>query len=127
MITKETRRSINREIMDAIDVIAAKYGVSVEMGSTRFSETEFTTKYTVAERSLTGVALTQEAVMFNQIAEQRGWKFRAGDKVSSSPHKVFGATIVGYNPRAHKAPILISQNGKSYKTGESFMNYAVKG
>ena len=107
-------RLINSEIELALRSISIKYGVRIEIGSSRFSATEITTKVKVAVVSESGAVLSKEAKVWEIMAPTNGITLKVGDrfKVRTSP-LIF--TVKGWNTRSPKFPIQAEAGGKNYK------------
>lgn len=125
MITSSLIHQINNEIEIALQGVATKYGVHISTGSSKYSQTEYTTKLKVVEVSQTGVAMTAEATLFNRLMEQQGKDWRVGDTFTSFP-RINCGTITGYNPRSPKNDLQFEMNGKRYKGPMNILNNAVK-
>lgn len=115
MFDRKKVREINAEIEMAIAKVAAKHGLDFQMGNSRFSKTEITTKYTVSIVGESGVGLTKEAKNWDIYAPMYGIKeFKIGDSFKLfRSNKIF--TVIGWNTRSHKYPVMAESGGKTYK------------
>jgi hypothetical protein len=122
---RSTVRLINSEIESALQSISIKYGLRIEIGSSRFSATEITTKVKVAVVSESGTVLSKEAKVWDIMAPTNGITLKVGDrfKVRSSS-LIF--TVKGWNTRSPKFPIQAEAGGKSYKLGVSTVKFSEK-
>lgn len=124
-ITPARIRQINSEIEAALQSVASKYGVKISTGANKYSQTEYTTKLTVAAVSDNGAAMTAEAELFNQFMEAKGNEWRVGDTFSCFP-RIKKAKITGYNPRSPKNSLQFEMNGQQYKAPMSLLEKAYK-
>lgn len=117
---RQNIREINNEIETALALIAKKYGVEVNVGNTRFTSNNFTTKVEVATVTSSGTVMTKEAQDFNRYQSYKGILLNLGDSFQRNG-KTY--TIIGYKPRSHQYPILAScSDGKTYKLPINLIN-----
>ena len=117
---RQNIRQINSEIESAIKSIAEKYGLEVKLGSTRFTNSNFTTKLQVATVGEGGITMSKEATDFNRYKTILGINMELGQEFQRSG-KTF--TIVGLKPRSKKYPILAKcSDGKTYKLPVDLVN-----
>lgn len=114
MFDRKKIREINAEIEKSFSVIEKNYGIKLELGNTRFSSTEFTTKV-VAKVSSTGDAKMVEKEDFERKAPLIGLTASDYGRVISYAGKKF--RITGIAPNRRKYPIIATNitNGKTYK------------
>jgi hypothetical protein len=121
--TRSDVRSINADIQAAIQTVAKRYGVSIEVGNARYSSTEINTKVKIAVVSgTTGVALTKEAKAYELFAPQNGITVKLGDTIAMRGKQF---VIKGWNTRSPKYPILAEgTDGKTYKIPVLSLQYS---
>lgn len=124
-IDRQTIRMINAEVDSALQAIGEKYGLSMKMGNSTFSHTNFTTKYTASVKDSSGVAVTPEAQDWDRFAHRHGITAKVGDTFTTPQGDTY--TIMGWKHRSHKYPILASsRNGKVYKFTVRAVKYALE-
>ena len=115
---------IRNDINEALATVAAKYGITLELGNMRYSEGQFTTKLTAtaAETKSDAARVNWEthAIRFGLENSMFGKRFSASGKTLE---------ICGIKPRNRKYPVLArSTNGEVYKLSVrqllSAMNYS---
>lgn len=108
-------RSINEEMEAAVQAVAKRYGLKIEVGNTRFSSTEINTKLKVSVvNTKTGVGMTKEAKAYELIAPQKGIRVKLGEEI---PIRGKRFIVKGWNTRSPKYPIVAEEvgSGKTYK------------
>ena len=116
-------RSINSEIEQAIQSIAKRYGLRIEVGNSRFSSTEINTKVKVSVvDTKTGVGMTKEAKAYELLASQNGIRVKLGEEVTLRGKRFI---VKGWNTRSPKYPIVAEEvsTGKSYKISSLSLKY----
>jgi len=117
-------RQINSEIEQAMKEVAAKYGLEVKIGNTRFSSSNASSKFELMTISQSGEVMTKEALDFNRYKSYKGIRANLGDSFQLDG-KTY--TIAGYKARSHKYPILAkcTEDGKTYKLPINLVNSKV--
>ena len=112
-ITTTAIRTINNDIKEAIQSVAAKHGVSIKLGNTRYTTDNYSTKLEVAVIK-NGKVVTQKSSDFDLYKESFGVNANLGDKFYDRGEEY---EITGLAPRSTKYPILCKNlhNGKTYK------------
>jgi hypothetical protein len=116
-------RSINSEIEQAIQSIAKRYGLRIEVGNARYSSTEINTKVKVSVvDTKTGVGITKEAKAYELLAPQNGIRVKLGEEVTLRGKRFI---VKGWNTRSPKYPIVAEEvsSGKSYKLNPLSLKY----
>jgi len=117
---RQNIRQINSEIESAIKSIAEKYGLEVKLGSTRFTNSNFTTKLQVATVGEGGITMSKEATDFNRYKSYLGIKMDLGQEFVRNGNTY---TIIGLKPRSTKYPVLAKcTDGKTYKLPVELVN-----
>ena len=117
---RSTVRQVNAEIAKALEKVSAKYGVEINLKSTRFSDSNYSTKIEVATIGTGGLTMTKEANDFNRYKAIKGMQFDLGFEFT---HQGDSFTVIGFKPRSTKFPVLCkSSNGKTYKFPISIIN-----
>lgn len=126
MFDRQKVRAINAEIEAAITEVVKRHNLSFQMGNSKFSKTEITTKYTVSMVGSEGVGMTKEAKNWDFYAPANGIKdFKIGDRIKpQGSAKVF--KLLGWNTRSPKYPIIAESDGKTYKLTPMHVRFAVK-
>ena len=121
---KVNLRQINNEMEEAMKSIAAKYGLEIKMGNTRFSGRNATLKFEMMTVSEGGQVMSKEAIDFNRYKNYKGIQANLGD---SFEYEGETYTIVGYKARSSKYPILVesARDGKRYKFPINLVNRQV--
>ena len=98
----------------ALATVASEYGITINTGNARFSGNEVTFKVKANTQSADGTVNTKEAQMWDIYAPTCGLgHLKVGDTINLQG-KSF--TIAGYNTRARKSPINITDaQGRGYK------------
>ena len=110
-----------RVAMDAaLAKVEKQYGVKISTGNARFSNDEVTFKVKANVIGTGGVVKTKEAQAWDIYASTQGLgHLSVGDTIQLQG-KSF--TIAGYNTRARKSPINITDsNGRGYKCSVSML------
>lgn len=124
-MTKSKADQIAREVRDALELIAAKHGLSFSRGGGTFSDSEFR----IANIKFNKPASHGLNVKKTTAKEERDFKFYAPSH--GIPADALGAsfvegrktmTIVGWCTRKPKNPVqLVDSEGKSYKAPASWV------
>ena len=111
---KPTIKAIRMAMDNALATVEKEYGITISTGNARFSGNEVTFKVKANTKSADGTVNTKEAQMWDLYAPTHGLgHLKVGDTINLQG-KSF--TIAGYNTRARKSPINITdQNGRGYK------------
>ena len=111
---KPTIKAIRMAMDQALATVASEYGITINTGNARFSGNEVTFKVKANTQSADGTVNTKEAQMFDLYKQSIGLgHLNVGDTIQLQG-KSF--TIAGYNTRARKSPINITDsNGRGYK------------
>ena len=111
---KPTIKAIRMAMDNALAKVEKEYGITISTGNARFSGNEVTFKVKANTQSADGTVNTKEAQMWDLYAPTHGLgHLKVGDTINLQG-KSF--TIAGYNTRARKSPINITDaNGRGYK------------
>ena len=111
---KPTIKAIRMAMDQALATVANEYGITINTGNARFSGNEVTFKVKANTQSADGTVNTKEAQMWDLYAPTQGLgHLSVGDTIQLQG-KSF--TIAGYNTRARKSPINITDaQGRGYK------------
>ena len=111
---KPTVKAIRMAMDNALAKVEKEYGITIKTGNARFSGDEVTFKVKANTMGDNGTVNTREANMWNLYADMNGLgHLSVGDTVNLQG-KSF--TIAGWNTRARKAPVNITDsNGRGYK------------
>ena len=111
---KPTIKAIRMAMDNALANVASEYGITINTGNARFSGNEVTFKVKANTQSSDGTVNTKEAQMWDLYKQSIGLgHLNVGDTIQLQG-KSF--TIAGYNTRARKSPINITDsNGRGYK------------
>ena len=111
---KPTIKAIRMAMDQALATVANEYGITINTGNARFSGNEVTFKVKANTQSTDGTVNTKEAQMWDLYKQSIGLgHLNVGDTIQLQG-KSF--TIAGYNTRARKSPINITDsNGRGYK------------
>ena len=111
---KPTIKAIRMAMDQALATVASEYGITINTGNARFSGNEVTFKVKANTQSSDGTVNTKEAQMWDLYKQSIGLgHLNVGDTIQLQG-KSF--TIAGYNTRARKSPINITDsNGRGYK------------
>lgn len=113
-INRTNIRTINEDILKALEKVANKHKVLINLGNSSFTSDNYSTKLSVSVVR-GGTALTREAKAFNTYKNSWGLEhLSVGSFVKTWNGKVF--KIIGATPRSTKYPILgENKSGKVYK------------
>lgn len=109
-IDRPTVRMLRHELESTLKEFGSKYGLTIDVGSIRFSDEDFTTKVKVSCGS-SGDAAKREF-------ERYAWKFglKKDDYGRDFTHGGTRFTVVGIKPRSRRYPIIgVNGNGTRYK------------
>ena len=111
---KPTIKAIRMAMDQALATVASEYGITINTGNARFSGNEVTFKVKANTQSADGTVNTKEAQMWDLYKNSIGLgHLNVGDTINLQG-KSF--TIAGYNTRARKSPINITDaQGRGYK------------
>ena len=111
---KPTIKAIRMAMDQALATVASEYGITINTGNARFSGNEVTFKVKANTQSSDGTVNTKEAQMWDLYKQSIGLgHLSVGDTIQLQG-KSF--TIAGYNTRARKSPINITDaQGRGYK------------
>lgn len=111
-IDRASLQLLRGEMDAALAVVAAKYGLTIKCGNGKYAIANGSFTVNIATTDEGGDARTQEAVEYDRWQALRNLPDRGTEFTSR------GETfcIVGYRPRAHKRPILVTRvrDGKSF-------------
>jgi len=111
---KPSIKAIRQAMDEALAKVSKEYGIKISTGNARFSSDEVTFKVKANVIGTGGVVKTKEAQAWDLYAKHEGLgHLHVGDTINLQG-KSF--TIAGYNTRARKSPINITDsNGRGYK------------
>ena len=111
---KPSIKAIRLAMDAALAKVEKQYGVKISTGNARFSSDEVTFKVKANVIGTGGVVKTKEAQAWDIYASTQGLgHLSVGDTVQLQGQSF---TIAGYNTRARKSPINITDsNGRGYK------------
>lgn len=111
---KPTIKAIRMAMDNALATVEKEYGITISTGNARFSGNEVTFKVKANTMGNDGTVNTKEAQMFDLYKNSIGLgHLNVGDTINLQG-KSF--TIAGYNTRARKSPINITDaQGRGYK------------
>ena len=111
---KPTIKAIRMAMDNALATVEKEYGITISTGNARFSGNEVTFKVKANTMGEGGQVNTKEAQMFDLYKNSIGLgHLNVGDTINLQG-KSF--TIAGYNTRARKSPINITDaQGRGYK------------
>jgi len=118
VIDRQTAIALGEEFEAAVQKIAKKHGLSIQLKSRKFGSGSFSAKLEAAVVSQGGVAETKEARAYAQLAGMKGFKKNLGDTFTS---RGVAYIVTGYNTRAHRMPIQAKRvgDGAGFKFTES--------
>lgn len=117
MMTKELIREIRDDVNAALAEVARKHGLAIHAGNASFDTNAATFKLVCSTVAEDGKAMTPEASAYQQVAGMFGW-VPLFSTISIGRDEY---TVVGYNSRARKQPVIVERNGKRFKVGESLV------
>ena len=111
---KPTIKAIRMAMDNALATVEKEYGITISTGNARFSGNEVNFKVKANTMGNDGTVNTKEAQMFDLYKNSIGLgHLNVGDTINLQG-KSF--TIAGYNTRARKSPINITDaQGRGYK------------
>jgi hypothetical protein len=111
---KPSIKAIRLAMDEALAKVSKEYGIKISTGNARFSSDEVTFKVKANVIGTCGIVKTKEAQAWDLYAKHEGLgHLSVGDTIQLQG-KSF--TIAGYNTRARKSPINITDsNGRGYK------------
>lgn len=125
--TKAEVQKLRKELNEAMNAVAEKYGARANIGNISFG-IDVSAKFNISrisENEHGEYVHSKEAQAFLNRAES---EFGLKKDVLNEPCKYKGKTyvITGYNTRAKRYPIEITENGKPMKAGIGFMKTFVR-
>ena len=113
-LDKPSIKAIRLAMDKALAEVEAQYGIKISTGNARFTSDEVTFKVKANVIDKFGTVLSKEAKAWELYASSQGLgHLSVGDTIQLQG-KSF--TIAGYNTRARKSPINITDsNGRGYK------------
>ena len=117
---KPSIKAIRIAMDEALAKVSKEYGIKISTGNARFSNDEVTFKVKANVIGTGGVVKTKEAQAWDIYASTQGLgHLSVGDTVQLQGQSF---TIAGYNTRARKSPINITDsNGRGYKCSVSML------
>lgn len=115
MLTKEKVLDIQQDINCAIQEVAEKHGIQINMGNCRYNKNNATMSLKIATVSNNGNVNTKERENFKNFAIAYGL---CPDFLDHEfDHNGNQYKIIGLNTRAHKFPVIVREisTGKNYK------------
>ena len=111
---KPSIKAIRMAMDEALAKVSKEYGIKISTGNARFSSDEVTFKVKANVIGTGGVVKTKEAQAWDIYAKHEGLgHLSVGDTINLQGKQF---TIAGYNTRARKSPINITDsNGRGYK------------
>lgn len=122
-INKTTIQAFRNDFKTAVAQLEQQYGVRIELGNARYTSDHFTSKLTVSLVSSTGEVkspLAENLEVYRNIYNIPA-EFTAGCKFS---HRGSIYTLKGIDTKKRKYPVIVEQNGKTYKVSASIFNVA---
>ena len=111
-------KNLRKDIDAALSNVASKYGIKLEAGSARFSDTNVTFKLEASTISSKGNVETKGAVALKTFYPQF-----VGLKVTlNNGHR---GTVIEYHSRKHKYPFIVKIGSKRFKVPESLVQRSV--
>ena len=104
---------LSDEGIERLDLDGQLDGYKITIGRCTFGATSASFKVEIAEVDESGMAITQQAQDFIDLADSYGLK--AGDLGVAFRHGGEVFKIVGLSVRSRKYPILMERNGRAYK------------
>jgi hypothetical protein len=120
MMTKDLIRAIRDDVNAALADVARKHGLAMHAGNATFDNNAATFKLVCSTVADNGQTMTPEASAYQKVAGFYGYvPLFSTVKIGADEY-----TVVGYNSRARRQPILIERNGKVFKASESIVTLA---
>lgn len=121
-INRTNLREINEEIKSALKEVEDKFGVNIELGNSRFTDKNYTTKVKVAVVGDDGEAITKEVTAFKRNKKSYGIndKFEIGTRFETLSGNTF--ILDGLNTRAKKYPVLAHNRDGKFKLSVRQLN-----
>ena len=109
-----TLKDLREQLTTTLNDFGEQFGISIEVGGIRFEEHNATIKLT---STIAGQLNSKEQSLDHYT------DYKVGDVIDYPSSTLSGKIIVkGYNPKARKYPLIIKNNGKSYKIRYSRTN-----
>lgn len=112
-ITRPLLRTLHAEFTEALEAVAKRHGVGIQLGNASFTSQNATFKVQVAVTGKGGVADTREAQDFRIFASSYG--LSADDLGQTFPYGGKEYTIVGLSRKSTKYPILCKRDGENVR------------
>lgn len=125
-INRSNLRLINSEIQYALAEVENKFGISIDIGNSRFNSSNYTTKLKIAVVK-NGKVKSKKVTDYERLAEYYGITngAKVGDRVRHPVQKT-GYIVEGLNTRAKKYPVNLSTRDGKYKMSvEQFNRFQV--
>tara|TARA_R110001592_G_scaffold77485_1_gene233137 strand:+ start:6325 stop:6720 length:396 start_codon:yes stop_codon:yes gene_type:complete len=111
---RQTVKNLRSEIENALAEISSRYGIDVNVGNARFSNTNVDFKLTLNVLGEGGTVITAEGKAFERVKNSYGFgHLSVGDSI-----KIDGSyyTVTGFNSRRRSYPIsFVDNSGRSFK------------
>ena len=121
--TKPTLKNFRADFEKAVAGLEKTYDMKLSIGNISFGATQFTTRLTGKALSETG-EVKVDTEKFRQYKNILGFKFDLGDTFVSTEGKQM--TIVDYNDRRSKNPIVLScTDGKRYISSIAMVEFNI--
>jgi hypothetical protein len=117
MITKTTIQLLRDDVNAALAAVASKHGLAIRAGNATYNENAVTFKLVCSTVSDGGRPMTPQATAYAQLAGVMNW----APLFSTIKVGIDEYTVVGYNARARKQPVIVERNGKQFKVAESLV------
>lgn len=115
MFDRDSVRNVRNVLQFALEDVAKKLGVKVNVGAANFTSNNIVFKVEVAKVATGGQVLSRDAEDFKTYAPR--WGLKATDLGRSFRYSGEVYTVTGAKPRSYKFPILAKRrsDGKTYK------------
>ncbi len=117
--TKSNLNTLRRDIDAALEAVAEKHGISVNLGNARFDSTSVAWKLNLATIGGDGVAKTPERTALERLYPQLVDKEVT---VNGKGGRKLTGTVIGYKTRGRKYPFIVKTAAGNYKLPE----YAIR-
>ena len=119
--TRVNIKGLRNEIDEALDQVAKKYGITISAGNCTFSGNEANFKLKLNTIGEGGTVITRESQMWDLYKSRTNCShLNVGDKIKIQGNSY---TLSGYNTRAKKAPIQITDSkGNGFKCSIEMLN-----
>lgn len=124
-LTKQNLAELRKAMQAAVDEVAERFGVKINVGSATFQPSNATFKLTVATETEDGEAMTKEAECFRMYAPLIGLK--PDDLFRVFNFRGDSYKLVGYAPKSRKFPILARRSdGRTFKFPEDSVKSLIR-